>query len=361
MVILLILIISEAFWYVPYTPMKEESLHVLSVTQDREGNVTVRYELSANLPSDVTVLVTPVMSNPPDLPVYVFYDRDYPATGTSWGAVYILWAHLKAQLYLRDYKANVELANAEELETLFSTNSSAIVIMASGAFPSNLFSWERNLVKPWMESGGTLIWFGWIPGYYSVDKDQDESEVKPDNPQNPRHEGARLLGLDDFFEFITDNPTMAENESPLSQILDTSYNLIQQAPLIYMVNRTGLILGKFGGEWNRLRVSISMVPIGDGRIILFGFFLKSSLTLNGPELSARDVAQILCSGVLYMSNVSTPCYQSHHLSPGETKTDALKFKVDSEAVGVIIYAFPSRESSGLLFHREFRLWTLEER
>jgi len=358
-VILLILLVSEALWYAPYTPLKEKSLRVLSVTQDREGNVTVTYELNADLPSDVTVVVTPVTKNPTDLPVYVFYDRDYPAAGTSWGLIHILWVHLKAELYLRGYVADVELANAEELENLFSTNSSAVVIMASGALPSNLFSWEKNLVKPWIEAGGTLIWFGWIPGYYSVDKGQSIYDVKPELPQNPRHEGPRLLGLEGFFECLVDNPTVAENESPLSKILDTSYNLIQQAPFIYMVNKTGLILGKFGGEWNKLRVSISMVSMGEGRIILFGYFLTSSLTLNGPELAARDIAQILCSGVMYMSNVSAPWYQSYHLSRGEMKTDSSKFEVNSEAVGVVIYAYPSRESIGLLFHREFRLWTLE--
>ena len=75
-----------------------------------------------------------------------------------------------------------------------------------------------------------------------------------------------------------------------------------------------LALGQIGGSNTfRLRSSVSMVPVGSGKIILFGFFLMQSMADNGPELAAMDIAQILCSGVLLMNASSTPWYRSYHM------------------------------------------------
>jgi len=289
--ILIVLLVSEVIWYSPYTHPKEGSFCVLDVVQNSEGgltNVTITYQLNANLPLDVTVLVTPVKAVPPDpdLPIYVFYDKNYPTVGTDWILSAMLQAHLKAELYLRGYSAEVRLADAEELEDILSKNESAIVIMASGAFPSNIFSKKTNLVKPWIKSGGILIWFGWFPGWYSVEKGQGRDEIKDDMPQNLRQDGPSQLGLEGLFEFVVLNKSLvvAEEHSPLSELIDTTYNLIHQAPLLDRVDaKSGLALGKTGGEPERLRSSISMIPVGEGEIIIFGFFLRNSLVLNGPE------------------------------------------------------------------------------
>jgi len=354
--ILIILVISEILWYVPYTSQKRSSFSILSTTLDSEGNFFMKYYFYVNLPLDVTIIVTPMVEKPQyPLPIYVFYDKNYTTVGTSWVHVHMLWAHLKSELYLRGYSAEVKLITTEKLEHLMSLKRPAIVIIATGAFPSDIFSWETNLVKPWIDAGGILIWFGWVPGYYVVEKGQTEEQILPKMPQHLYEEGAKRLGLEWYFEImpIEKHPTVAENDTYLSRILDTTFNRIQQAPLCAMVLQNGLILGKIGGEQGRLRSSISLIPMQKGKIIVFGFFLMNSLVLNGPELAARDIAQILCSGVLYTNQALTPEYRGYQLTHGETIIDTIQTHLTPEAIGLVIYVYSHRESSSLLFYREF--------
>jgi len=354
--IIILLLVSEAIWYAPYTHPKEGSLRIQGVTLDETGNVTINVQLSTNLPLDATIVITPVAEAPEDLPIYVFYDKNYPTVNTSWIFNQMLWEHVKTEFYLRGYSAEVELANAEELESLLSAKTPAILIIASGAFPSNLFSWEKNLVKPWIDSGGILIWFGGVPGYYIAQKGQSGEEIEQDLPQHLYEEGPKRLGLESFFEFmaIEEQPTVAELESSLSEMLDTKYNLIKQAPLLHkVISVNGLVLGKIGGHPEKLKSSISMIPIRIGKTIIFGYFLRSSLVLNGPELSARDIAQILCSGVLESSSISNIWHRSYQLSEGETRVDTLALQIEPNTAELVIYGYSSQESSSLLFHREF--------
>ncbi|MEM3594858.1 MAG: hypothetical protein QXS27_09000 [Candidatus Jordarchaeaceae archaeon] len=354
--IVILLLISEIIWYSPQTHPKEAALTIQEVTFDETGNITINLTLTTNLPLNATIIITPVTEKPEDLPVYIFYDKNYPTVGTSWTLIQMLWEHVKTELSLRGYSSEVKLTDAENLENILKTKTPAIIIMASGAFPSNIFSWETNLVKPWLGSGGILIWFGWIPGYYTVEKGQSQEDIRWDSPQNLHEEGTKRLGLQDFFELIEieDCPTTAELESPLSQILDTKYNFIQQAPLLQkVINADGLALGKIGGCPENPRSSISLIPIGKGKMIIFGYFLTASLVLNGPELSARDIAQILCSGILKANSISNILHRNYTLPKGYSKNDALNLPLDPNTAGLVIYGYSSQESSSLLFHRKF--------
>ena len=354
-IVLLALLVAEAYWYIPYTHPDSGKMHILDISSNANGAVTIKYELSASLPLDATVVVTPVQQEPQDLPVYIYYDEDYPVAGTFWNVTRMLWEHVKTDLALRTYTAEVRLVNAAELEAIFLSKSYGIVIMASGNFPSNVFSWEKNLAKPWLDAGGTLIWFGWVAGYYTVDKGQEEP-VAWGMPNQLMEEGVKRMGLDSFFEIkaIWEHPISAESHSPLSESLDITYSLIQQAPLINkVVAAGGLILGKIGGETGKLRSSVSVIPIGSGRIIVFGFFPMGGHVANGPELCAQEVAQILCSGVLDSGSPSNIWHQSYHLSHSETKIDTCTIHLDKNTVGVVVYGYYATDSSGLLFYREF--------
>jgi hypothetical protein len=355
-VLMVILLISEAIWYTPLTHPKRGILKIQEVTFDESGNVTINFQLTTNFPLNATILIIPVTNAPKDLPVYVFYDKDYPTVGTSWTLSQMLWEHLKTELFLRGYCGEVELANAEELNSLLSAKTPAILIIASGAFPSNIFSWSEDLVKPWLDSGGILIWFGWFPGYYTVEKGQSQEEITWNMPQHLHEEGPKRLGLEDFFEFIPIEmqPTTAELfEPPLSRILDIKYDFIQQAPLLYkVISVNGLILGKIGGPSQKLRSSVSVIPIGAGKIIIFGYLLAGSLVLNGPEFAARDIAQILCSGILQSSSISNIQHRNYNLSYRQSVSDALRLKLETNT-GLVVYGYSLLESRSLFFHREF--------
>lgn len=356
--ILILLLISEVAWYTPITTPNKDPFKILSVAYQPEGTedaVNLTYQINPSLLLDTTVVVTPVTEIPQDLPVYVFYDMDYPTVATDWIFSAILQGHLDAQLRLRGYLNKARLANATELASMMLKKEPAILIMASGGFPSNIFSKSVDLVKPWVDSGGILIWFGFYIGYYSLDKGLKKEDITYDMPQNPQDNGSKMLGLDGLFEYTDKNPEVAINPSPVSNALDVTYDLILQAPLLNMVwAKGGSVLGKIGGPTPlRLRPSVSMIPIGHGKIIIFGFFLMQSLAMDGPELAAWDIAQILCSGIVQMNSSSTSWYESYHLSAGESTIGTSNLTVGQEVAGFVVFEYTSRKSDMVLFYREF--------
>jgi hypothetical protein len=358
--VLIILLVGEVLWYVSITESKPGSFKILDamrVSTGAENALNLTYQLVASLPLDATVVITPLGEFSQDLPVYVFYDTDYPTVATDWTFVAMLQAHLNAELRLRGYSNETELADAAELEELFMKKEPAVVIMASGAFPSNLLSNETNLVKPWVDAGGILVWFGFYIGFYIVEKGMKSQDITDNMTQNLRDNGSRQLGLDGFFEYLEmkDNPTVATYSSPISNALQITYDLIQQAPLLDMVwAKNGLVLGKTGGnDTSRFRSSVSMIPMGAGKIVIFGFFMMESLTLDGPELTAWDLAQILCSGVLDMKSDSVQYYQSYSLAQGETENDSARLALEPGIVGFAVFEYTSQSSNGVLFHRDF--------
>lgn len=356
-VVLGFILASEVIWYVPYTPSKGSSLQILHVTST-ENAITVRFQLHADLSTDATVVAVPVVSEPQDLPVYIFYDEDYTTKGVGpdWFLIRRLWEHLKVKLMLRDYSTDVRLVDDMELENIFLSNKLAIVIMAYGAFPSNVFSWERNLVKPWIESGGTLIWLGWEMGYYTIDKEQENMTCEM--PNQLHLEGLRRLGVEELLQITAGGPYWvdAEHESVLSNALDIRYNQIRCAPLLEkVILLDGLALGKVGKMGSSTRVSVSAISIGKGKVVLFGFFIRNAA--EEYPLSyysvARDIAQILCSGVLQMSPDFEVGYQSYRLSYRETQIDNCTISMKPDMKGVVLYGYNSIESTGLLFFREY--------
>ena len=343
----------------PATKPSAGSFNILSITSQTEGRenyLNMTYQIVSGLPLNATVVVTPVDQVPDDLPVYVFYDLDYPTVATDWIFSAMLQDHLDAELRLRGYSNDPKLVNATELENILVNNETAILIMASGGFPSNVFSNEVNLVKPWIDSGGILVWFGFDIGYYSLEKGMKEEDITWNMTQNPQENGSKMLGLGGFFEYTTnDTPTFGVYPSPLCSALDVTYDLIQQAPLLQMVwDADGLALGKIGGPNTfRLRSSVSMIPVGSGKIIIFGFFLTQSMADDGPELAARDIAQILCSGVLLMNTSSIPWYQSYDLSKQGSINGNCSLPIGPDVVGFEVLEYTSRNSDGILFRRQF--------
>jgi hypothetical protein len=352
-VILLVLIIAEIWWYVPYTRPQTAKIIVAGNTQS--GNIsTIKYRLQAKLPLNATITIIPVAKRPEDLPVYVYYDENYPVIGTYRVTSRMLWEQIKAQLWFIGYQNEVKQADAAALETIMSENRRAIVVMASGAFPANLFSREVNLVTPWLSGGGILVWFGWNPGYYTVDYQQAEPVVWG-LPNQMRGEGIKKLGLDRFFEVtgIAGHPKDADTETAVSRALGISFNLVQQSPqLDAVLGAGGMALGSVGGNVTGLRSSISMIPLGEGKLVIFGFFPAGGWTLNGVGPVGVEVARILGSGILDAASVINIFTKDYDLARYQTVDDSIDINISNSA-GYVIFGFNKADSSGLFLYRQF--------
>ena len=323
----------------------------------KNESFTVKFSLYTNMPLDIKVVLMPITEKPSNLSIYVFYDPKYPTLGTSWERIHMLRSNLRRELSLRGFKKDVQLITAKQLESLLDEKKRAIVIVASGAFPANVFSRDKDLVKPWLDAGGILIWFGWPPGFYTVYENQIENETFCQLPQHLHEEGVKRLGLkenilgEDIKVKSYEGFETAEKPSYLGKILDINYNLINYGALNDSLSGNGLALGMIGG--NPPRTSVSMIPIGKGKIILFGFFVLGSYMLNGPELSARDIAQIIRSGVIYSTKDSPPACKEYHLLGGRTITDKVEVKIKSNIEGVAVYVYPTLSSTCLLYFYKF--------
>lgn len=95
--------------------------------------------------------------------VDVYLDQSYPVVETSPQTMRGVWDQLSGQLRLVGYHGSVRAVDASQLETVLDNTadarSTAIVDM-SGILPDMVFSTHHDLVKPWIEGGGTLFWGG---------------------------------------------------------------------------------------------------------------------------------------------------------------------------------------------------------
>lgn len=361
--LLLILLVSEITWYTPYLQPHSSSLEVFNVFLETDS-LSVSFELKAEFYTDATVVAIPVKSAPVDVPVYLFFDSRYISVGTDWVMISRLWEHLEIALKLRGYTGDVKVVDAEGLEDVFLSKERAVVALAYGAFPSNVFSWETNLVSPWLEAGGTLVWFGWEMGFYSVD--QNQKTFRFGLPNQLHREGIKRLGMDQYIRLTgnSDPSGTGTDETDLSKALDIRYGYIR-CGLLYtkVISSGGLVLGKIGKvdgtEGLASKTSVAAVQVGKGTVLTFGFFVGSEDQAgdrNEPASFysiARDVAQILCSGILNKSADQQIWYQRYQLASGETRRDSYTLPFNSETHGVIIYGYNSVDSTGLLYFRKY--------
>ena len=355
--ILIILVVSEFAWYYPYTSPRPVSLQVFN-SNSTNNALNMEFLISSDIPSNITVTAIPVTTEQVDMPVYVFYDENYSTQGigSDWSLIHRLWEHLKIDLKLRNYHGDVELVDAKELQSIFTSNESSVVIMAYGAFPSNVFSWEKNFVTPWIQSGGILIWFGWEPGYYTVD--QGQGYITSDMPNQLHSEGIERLGFGGIFQPTFGEPywITCEVRTPISEALDIRYNLIRTAPLLEKVTKVGgLALGKVGDVNSTGRISVSAIPLGQGQLVAFGRFIENMDESNPLSFYSvsRDISQILCSGVLHTSSATEFRRENYYLNAGEGEIENFAVSIKPDDKGVIVYGYNSIDSTGLLFFRDY--------
>jgi hypothetical protein len=352
--ILIFTLCSELIWQV--TQLFEDKPSFSFSTSKTGQKFILNYHIQANIMLDAKVLLVPVIEeSASDKSIYVFYDPSYPAIGTGWSNVHMLWSSLQREKFLRGFEGNLELVSAKELEGLMSNKKRVAIIIASGAFPANVFSRDTDLVTPWLNSGGILLWFGYPPGYYTVYEGQVENTAFWSLHQNLLEEGVNRIGLGGFFKIdpypLNGTLETAENSSYTSNLLDINYNIIQYGLLSANFSQEGMVLGKTGG--NPSKSSVSVISVGVGKVVVFGFFVLGSYVLNGPELSAGDVAQILDSGILYASKSLMPVYTEHYLLARESSSGSLELEMNSSVKGVVVYVYSTITSNCFLYHSEF--------
>lgn len=296
-IILLILIIfSEITIYDPLNFFSKPNLTLdYTIKGDR---IQVNYTLSAGYyPMNMKMLIFGCYYNLSniskiDKDIYIYYDPTYQSVGVSKIAAKAIFGHLISELKIRRYNGKVKVVNATELKELLlkkSISNKSVLIITQGAFPDTVYSLEYNLVKPWIESGGTLIWVGDMFAYYSAKKSREKINYL--DPWHPREYGQRLFFNDIIIipdKSYTSGDIDTEYSATLNLKFDYTYLGIQISEILI---RNGTIIGKMSKD----KTSIGLIPIGKGKIIIFGGRLFKA---EDSRTFVEDVSQLLLSHII---------------------------------------------------------------
>jgi hypothetical protein len=283
-----------------------ESISPMSINfQITDRNETaVKYSLNSSSlhSSDFTLVVFSACMVNPYTTLYIYYDPSYQqASAINNKAIRPIVDYIASEIEISHYNVDVNVIDSNRLSKLLQnmSNSNTALIVPTGAFPDTAFTRTLNLVKPWISNGGTLIWIGSSLGYYSSQMKASELDYK--NPWHPQ-----LNGTIDFFgeQIIGYNEMNATStfQNKYSESLNLDYSDIARAPSIAAVkSRGGLILGKTSDAFS----SISLLPLGAGKVVIFGGMMKSSgHTFSSDQLTiAKDIVQLLRSGALSSKDI----------------------------------------------------------
>lgn len=310
-----------------YFSKKPTEINFLNEVNSRFENsylvTDVSLENSSKREIELNLVLLPLDKKPDDLIIYYYFDEDYPTLQTSVDAYLGLYNFLVAGQLTKRFNHSIELVNADKLSSVF-TKDKSIVIIASGVLPNTVFSKDRNLISPWLEKGGCLIWVGDGLGYYSARKEEKIEDEKTDAKIG--WEGQKEILKKNFIDgdkFAEDiNDSIGEQETIISRALDLRY----QFTLVGAINNIvfandGYLLG-YNRYFNDtlVRNSISFIPVGEGGVVIFG----AGIMEKQRELG-WDISQIIISELIF-SEANNLKYESVRLSPQQKKRLRIEIK-----------------------------------
>jgi Gpi18-like mannosyltransferase len=290
---------------------------------------------SGSYPVNLQVFATSEMKETVEKTVFVYYDDAYPSslvTKAGWTGIL---DHAPIELQLRGYKGAINIVNADELGRVMEQDYDSIIMIPSGVFPETVYAQNESIVHNWLEAGGTLIWMGDVFACLTGLRNGSLEHFLGTNFTQVQNQ---ILGFAPIGE-PSGQSTFATIQSGFSNALDLQYPDASIGALVSEVVKShGLVLGEITNSTDA-RTSISSIPVGNGHLLLFGGGIGTVFTSTGEDVIAHDIAQILCSGVLFSTGVYA--FSSYELEKNEIKASSLDVSTpqDQNITGIIIVAF----------------------
>lgn len=316
---------------------------------------------TGSLPLQLSVVAVPVTSLEQDRPVFIYYDPLYPAVGNEPRGWIGVSDHLPAELRLRGYLGPVSIVDARGLGRVLAQNYSSTVVIPSGVFPSTVQNETSSEVASWLRGGGTLVWMGGPFGFYS------ESILVKDSTLLPLSSIASISSSsqEKILGYALNDPPLngtdriAQLNTRYSSALNLTYSDVWTAPSLALLKSVGgLAVGHLQNMTAESRSSISLIPVGLGRVILFGGPVTNVLTADGEDVIAHDAAQILSIG----SSLGNGQVESSTFTlPPETSNNLAfraDFNVTTAVGGVTIVAFSDFSFSRLFWRTTTSIATI---
>jgi hypothetical protein len=252
-------------------------------------DITIRGHGLYDVSYRVTVLG--LSRQPTELPIYLYYDEVYPVSNTSRPRVLGILDHLRSELSLAGMPADTALVDAAGLLDVL-RGPRAVLLVPSTVLPDILYFSNPGLLREWIESGGILIWVGALLGAYvgtTRGDVVDMSRYAPDVWGPPF-----ILGFDPVGG---EGSQTASVPTQWSTALDIRFPLTSWGARASQVEeRQGLVLGSLSDDG---RTSLSLIPLGEGTVALFGNATGVAFTYSAEDIVAHDIARLLLSGLLH--------------------------------------------------------------
>ncbi len=304
-----------------------------------------------HLPLVLRIVAAPIASLRTDFPVFIYYDQKFPTLGNDARGWTGVLDHLPAELRLRGYLGRIQTVDASGLQKAMVQDPQSVIVVPSGVFPSTVQNATESLVRPWLRSGGVLVWMGGPFGFYSTPLARTLDPLTT-NMSTAIAAQENILGYR-----LTEPPLLGPSRiatisTTFSTALSLSYSDVWVAPTIGLLSSIGgLNVGFVQSETNVSRSSLSIIPVGAGKIILFGGPVSNVLTADGEDIVAHDTAQILSlDDVLFNAGIKSATFT---IPPAESTWLSFSASFNStSAVGVILMGFSDYSFSRLFWKTE---------
>ncbi|HXX88540.1 MAG TPA: hypothetical protein VEH86_08860 [Candidatus Acidoferrum sp.] len=351
--VLAVLVLGQSLAYVLPLAQQNVNFQIQNINFAGGNSAMLNYTVkSAEYPLDIQISATPltsILQSAVDKEVFIYYDPDYPSSLVGDIGWMGLIDHIPVELKLRGYNGSVKIVDAEELRNVIEANPDSVVVIPSGVLPETVHANNASLIGNWLQSGGVLIWIGDAFAYFSGYKGKVIQLFSENNFSQVQNQ---MLGFTLFDNASKEDERLATIPSNFSNALNLQYpDATTGAYVSEVLKHGGEILGKITSS-EYPRTSIAYVPVGSGQLILFGGGVGRVFTVSGEDAIAHDIAQILCSGFDFSSQIVTSSLHQLGRNEGESGSISIPLPQNQGITGVMIVAF-SESPYDRYFSRQF--------
>ncbi len=332
------------------------AISVLSTTGGSTSGtptLTARLAIAAGSRAlNMTALFIPLTQSGAIPGIDVYEDPAYPVVG-SIGDIYGVFDHLGPALRDRGYGGPIDVVNAIDLVAILRSNDTPVVVMPSSVIPDAVLSNATNLLTPWLDRGGVLVWTGdLIGGYIGL---PGETRITWNASQNLQWAGEQRIFGSPVVAAAQPFPGTATVATPIATWLDLRYPLdFVGAHVRLAVDRGGFPMGFMSADVDP-STSIAWVPVGRGGVILFGYMPVLPFGYSSEDVIASDIAQIVMSGIYRWNAAAAPGLFTIAVGAGETRVLNITAILPPNTADARLYVYSTGPLPPVTFSTDFRL------
>ena len=283
--------LSEALLYLPVV---KEHIDVSNRVFISNDTLTVEQSIDTTFQANLGISYYIINGTFTYSSIYYYYDSRFPTSESTLGNWYGLSQHLTSIITARGLDSKVVLLNATQLQVFLTekVHAGSLLVMASGVIPDTIYGKNFNLLEPWIQNGGTLVWIGNKIGNLSGTADSS----------------SRTMGANASDSFISStlfggNALVYGNASSNSRFFGINYNFSILGNGIDTVNLTkqnGTALGPTSGQFT----NIAIVKSGRGRIVYFSGPLVEDTIVSTVVLNILQSCLTHLVKVIYQQSIT---------------------------------------------------------